>query len=150
MPAETPETMPEVGATVAIPVDPEVHVPPVVELLNVVVAPAQTADVPFITPPFGNGLTVIVLVAVALPQMLVTVYEIIAVPAATPVVIPVEPTVAIPVALELHTPPVVELLSVMVEPAQTADAPVIVPAVGAVITLTDLVATPIPQLVVTL
>ena len=72
MPAETPETIPEVGATVAIPVDPEVHVPPVVELLNVVVAPAQTVAVPVIAPS-GDAITVIIFVADALPQLLVTV-----------------------------------------------------------------------------
>ena len=64
----------------------------------------------------------------------------VAVPAATPVFIPVEPTVAIPMALELHTPPVVALPSVIDEPAHTADAPVIVPAFAKGFTVIDLVA----------
>jgi hypothetical protein len=64
----------------------------------------------------------------------------VAVPAATPVVIPVEPTVAIPMALELHTPPVVALLRAIVAAAHTADAPVIVPALGNGFTVIVLVA----------
>lgn len=50
---------------------------------------------------------------------------IVAVPAETPVTTPVpEPTVAIPVAEELHVPPDVPSLSVVVEPAHIAALPV--------------------------
>jgi hypothetical protein len=129
-----------VEPTVAIPVALELHTPPEVALPSVMFAPAHTDDAPVMVPAFGSGFTVIDLVADTLPQLLVTMYEIIAVPAATPVVIPVEPTVAIPMALELHTPPVVALLRAIVAAAHTADAPVIVPALGNGFTVIVLVA----------
>jgi hypothetical protein len=69
----------------------------------------------------GTAITVIVAVAVT-PY---TTYVMVAVPAATPVTIPVdEPTVATPVLLLLQTPPGERLLSVVVLPAHTVDAPV--------------------------
>ena len=49
-----------------------VHAPPVVVLLNDVVAVAQTIAVPVIVPATGSGLTVTSIVAVAVPQLLVT------------------------------------------------------------------------------
>ena len=52
-------------------------------------------------------------------------------PAVTPVTIPDdEPTVAIPGAVELHTPPGATLLSVVVAVGHTVGVPVIVPAFG--------------------
>ena len=48
--------MPEEGITVATGVFAEAHVPPVVVLVNVVVAPVQTVAVPVIMA--GNGFTV--------------------------------------------------------------------------------------------
>jgi hypothetical protein len=62
------------------------------------------------------------------------------VPAATPLTTPVLPTVAMPVALLLHVPPVVALLSVVVLPAVTVAVPVIVPADGKGFTVTVVVA----------
>ena len=58
---------------VATPVETELQVPPVATSLNVVVDPAQTVVVPVIVPAIGNGLTVTVVVATAVPQLLVTV-----------------------------------------------------------------------------
>ena len=58
------------------------------------------------------------------------VYVIVAVPFATPVTIPVEPTVAIPVLLLLQVPPVVASVNAIVEPWQTDAGPVIAAAVG--------------------
>jgi hypothetical protein len=46
VPAATPVTIPVLGPTVATPVDPELHVPPEVVLLNVEVLPVQIVDVP--------------------------------------------------------------------------------------------------------
>jgi hypothetical protein len=68
---------------------------------------------------------------VSLPQLaVVTLYDIVLVPAATPVTTPVEETVAD--ALEaLHTPPdEPEPVTVMELPAQRNERPVIVPASG--------------------
>jgi hypothetical protein len=75
----------------------------------------------------GSGLIVTVVETVAEhPLGLITVYEIIVFPAATPVITPVpELTVAIAVFDELHTPPVVELDSVVVDATQTEVIPVI-------------------------
>ena len=56
-PAATPVTTPVV-LTVAIAVLLDDHVPPVVELANVVVDPAHTFDDPVIAATIGNGLTV--------------------------------------------------------------------------------------------
>ena len=49
-----------------------VHAPPVVVLLNDVVAVAQTIAVPVIVPATGSGLTVTFTVVVTVPQLLVT------------------------------------------------------------------------------
>ncbi len=72
VPAATPLTM-QVLPTVATPVAPLLHTPPVVAFDNVVVLPAHTVAVPVIVPPDGSGLTVTTCVVVALPQLLVTV-----------------------------------------------------------------------------
>ena len=49
------------------------HAPPIVASLKPVVEPAHTVAVPVIVPADGNGLTVTVAVAAAVPQPLVTV-----------------------------------------------------------------------------
>ena len=54
-----PFTMPDNDPTVAVNIAPEVQVPPVVVLLNVVDEPAQTVALPVMGD--NNGLTVIVL-----------------------------------------------------------------------------------------
>ena len=74
-PAETPYTTPVAGLTVATPVALLLHAP--VPPLNVlfdkpVVEPTQTDVVPVIVPATGNGLTVILIVAVSVPQLLLT------------------------------------------------------------------------------
>ena len=73
----------------------------------------------------------------------------VAVPADTPVTVPVVPTVATVVAVLLHAPPVVASLNPVVEPAQTVAVPVMVPADGNGLTVTTLVAAAIPQPLVT-
>ena len=71
MPAATPVTIPVVPILAfALLV---LHVPPVTVSVIVVAAPTHTVEEPDITPAFGAGLTVIVLVEVAVPQPLVTV-----------------------------------------------------------------------------
>ena len=58
-PVETPVTTPEEDPIRAMPVEPEVHVPPEMELLKVAVVPWQTVVLPVIG---ANGLTVSTLV----------------------------------------------------------------------------------------
>jgi hypothetical protein len=64
------------------------------------------------------------------PLAFVTLYVIVADPAATPVTTPVVLTVAIAVLLDDHVPPVVELANVVDNPAQTFDAPVMAETTG--------------------
>ena len=77
----------------------------------------------------------------AQPFTPVTVYEIVAVPALTPVTTPVlGSTVAIFVRLEDHTPPAVLLVNVVVTSLQTVNVPAISATVGTASTVTIFVA----------
>ena len=118
VPADTPVTIPEdepIAATDALLV---VHEPPETISLRLSVPPAATVAPPRIGP--AAGLTVNVIVAIAVPTM----YVIVHVPAETPVTIPVEePTVATAVLLLLQTPPAVESVSVRVPPTQALGVP---------------------------
>ena len=69
VPAATPETIPTNTVAVALLL---LHKPPVAASVKVVVEPAHTVDVPVIVPASGCGLTVIIFVAVTVPQVLVT------------------------------------------------------------------------------
>jgi hypothetical protein len=111
-------------------VEPELAVkttePPV---QNVVAPPAAiVAD--------ADGLTVTdAVVDAEQPLTFVTLYVIVAEPAATPVTTPVALTVAIAVLLDDHVPPVVELANVVDNPSHTLDAPVIDETNGTVFTV---------------
>ena len=72
------------------------------------------------------------------PQLLVTVYLIVAVPEAIPLTTPPDVTVATAVLLLLQVPEILLPLMVngVVEPMQTVDAPLIVPALGSIFTVT--------------
>ena len=72
-----------------------------------------------------------------------------AVPAALPLTTPEALTEAIVAADELHTPPVVVLVIVMLAPSQTAVAPVIAATTGSGFTVTALVTGVAPQVLVT-
>lgn len=119
---------------VATPVDGQLHVPPVDPSVAVAVAPVHTADAPPIAS--GSALTV---TDVLTEQPEPNEYVMVAIPAVTPVTIPVDdPTVAIPGALLVHVPPVTPSLSVVARPMHTCVTPVI--AVGTVFTVTVAVA----------
>lgn len=77
---------------------------------------------------------------------------IVALPAATPVTTPVVAfTVATFVVVLVHVPPLFPLaLKLMVDPAHTDEAPLMVPASGSEFTVTTIEATDEPQLLVTL
>ena len=71
-------------------------------------------------------------------------------PIAAPVTTPDAVTVAIAVLLLLHTPPAAASEKAVVDPEQMEDDPlVIVPAAGNGFTVTDAVATAVPQPLVT-
>ena len=134
VPAATPVTTPVEALTVAMPVLPDVHVPPLVPFdVKVVVPPTQTACVPLKVPALDAAVTVTVRVAVEAghPPAAAIVYVIVAVPAATPVTTPVELfTVAIAVLLDDHVPPLLpSVVSVVVPVPQMDCVPDKVPAV---------------------
>ena len=152
LPAATPVTTPVDAFTVATDVLRLSQLPPVVPLLvYVVVAPAQIGDAPLTVPAFTAALTVIDLDELAVPQLLVMVYLMVAVPAATPVTTPVAAfTVATDGVRLLQLPPVVPLLvKVAVDPTQTVAAPLTVPAMAAGFTVITLFELNVPQLLVT-
>jgi hypothetical protein len=131
VPVDTAVSRPDDEPIVATLVFMLVHVPPPAASVSGVVAPAQADERPLIA---ESGLTVMGSVAVHDPIA----YVIVGVPAATPVTMPVLPTVANSVELEDQVPPVGRSVSGMVWPAQTDEGPLIVP--GVVFTVTSLVA----------
>ena len=69
-------------------------------------------------------------------------------PVDTPVTTPVPVTVAFALPA-LHTPPVAASVKLMVEPPHTVVGPLIVPALGAGLTVMSTEALPVPQALVT-
>jgi hypothetical protein len=78
-------------------------------------------------PASGNGLTAITAEALTEPQLLVTVYKIVSMPAVIPVTSP-SITVAV-VLLAVQTPPVAASVNIIAEPAHTLPGPDMLPAV---------------------
>jgi hypothetical protein len=74
----------------------------------------------------------------------------VAVPAAKPATTPVDDTVAIPAGVALHDPPVARSDSDVLADWHTADAPVMVPALGSGFTVTNAVLTAVPHTLVTI
>jgi hypothetical protein len=108
VPAITPVTTPDKLSTEAMAVAEEAQRPPETVLVSVVVDAGQTVAVPLIIPAEGNALTVTTDVAVATPQLLVTVYDITVVPEIRAVTKPVTESIeATDVLLENQKPPVV-------------------------------------------
>ena len=103
--------------------------PPEIEALNVVVPFEQTLVVPEIVAAVGAAVTVTVLVAVAFghPFAPVTVYVMVAVPAATPVIVPTDAD-AILTFEEVQVPPETVEVNVVVDPTHTDCVPDKVPA----------------------
>jgi hypothetical protein len=109
------------------------HIPPLVADDKITDEPAHMSDVPVIAA--GTGLTVIVYVAMQ-PSQVVNV--IVAVPAATPVIVVIEPasivgtklTVATAVLLLVHVPQSEDIVRSIVEPAHTTLGPLMEPAAG--------------------
>ena len=131
--------------TVAIEELPLLHVPPDTPSVSVPVAPGHTLAVPAMLPAPGAELIEVTWIADALPQALVTVYLIVSSPASTPVTTPDTDTVAFAFAT-LHIPPVAASVNVVVAPAHTPVAPVMLPAEGDTLTVMTFVAYAVPQL----
>ena len=145
MPADTPLTLP-LPSTVAIAVLLLVQLPPLTPSVKAVLALTQTVVVPLIVPASGNGLTATLVVAIAVPQLFVTVYAIFALPADTPLTLPLPSTVAIAVLLLLQLPPLTPSVKAVLALTQTVVVPLIVPALGNGLTATLVVAIAVPQL----
>ena len=124
VPLATPVTTP-VEETLAIEELPLLQAPPATVSLRVTVLVAHTLVGPVMVPAKGVALTVMVLVAATVPQVLLLVYEIIAEPAARPVTTPEVLTEAIDVAVLVHVPPATLLARALVVPIHTDDDPVI-------------------------
>jgi hypothetical protein len=105
-PDATPEATPD-ELTVTTDGVAELHTPPLTVLLNTEYEPTQTAEPPVIDPALAAGLTVISCVTLAVPQLLATVYDIVAVPAVMPVTTPEALTVILRVAVAAPQLPVI-------------------------------------------
>ena len=133
MPCATPVTAPFELPTVAIETSLLLHVPPVVVLDKVVVAPEHIADAPVIE----TGVAYTVTGNVAFTQPLLNVYVTVVLPVATGDRIPEDaPMVATEVLLLLHAPPGAPLVNVLVLPRQAAELPVIDAGVWLTVTVT--------------
>ena len=119
VPAATPFTIPEPAPAVAT--DPLLllQVPPETASANVTADPTHTGADPVTA---ANGLTV---TTVVLAQPVPSVYVINGLPAAIPLIIPVEPIVANVPSLVLQVPPAVASLSDVVRPTHTLAVPLI-------------------------
>jgi hypothetical protein len=117
-----------------------------VALSTTVPVPHREAPAPVGTAGRANTFTVRVAVALVQPPVPVTVYVIVAEPAATPVIRPVELlTVATPVLPEVQAPPLFPLeVNDVVASIQTSCVPLRVPALGAAVTVTVRVAVALP------
>ena len=82
VPAAIPVTTPFVLPIAAMPVDPELHIPPVTPSLNGIVAPIHAKGVPVIVPAFGTITAIVVVAVLPQPTGVVTVSEEVKVPAA--------------------------------------------------------------------
>ena len=149
VPALTPVTVPVMLLTVATEVADEVHTPPEVVLVNVVVDPTHASVVPPIAASVGNAFTFTVAWAFEVHPFVVTVYVIVAVPAVTPLTTPLASTVATAVLDDVQTPPAVALVSAVVEPAHTSVVPLIAATTGIGLTVTVVVTDALHPFVVT-
>ena len=129
----------------------ELQVPPGVASVRVPVLPTQYTDVPVMAAgTTGRGLTVTIAKVEEVPQLLLRMYLMESVPPETPLTIPeVLPTVAMPVAVLIHTPPGTVSPNVVVLPAHTVSTPVMgAGGAGTVFTVNMAHAEVLPQVLV--
>src|SRR6478735_8229669 len=148
VPAAIPVTIPllSIVATPGVELD---HTPDCGASLKVVVNPAHTLVVPLMAATVGIALTVTVVVDVPTQPFVVTVYEMMLVPAVTPLTTPLLSIVATDSLLLLHTPLAVASLKVVVNPAHTLVVPLIAATTGIALTVIVVVLVPTQPLVVT-
>lgn len=138
--------MPVDELTVATPVFELFQIPPLVVAAHVAVELTHNGVVPDNVWIVGAVMdTVLVAVLTHAPE--VTLYEINALPALIPVMIPVEaPIVATPEEVLVHVPPLVVLVQAAVEPTHTGVVPVMVCVIGAeIVTVLVAVLTQAPE-----
>jgi hypothetical protein len=129
-PAVRPLTTP-LPFTVATAVLLLLHVPPEIASDNVIVLAAQTVVGPVIVPAVALLITDTPAVVVAVPQLVVIEYVMVAAPAVIPRNTPVAATMLATEALLVdQVPPDTALDKVVTEPTHTAVVPEIVPAEG--------------------
>jgi hypothetical protein len=148
VPTPTPLNKP-VLVMVAIAVLEVDQLPPGSEFLSLRVSPWHTLSAPVMLPTVGNGNTLNMKVLLSAPQLLVTLYLIVVVPADTALTVPVLLTVATLVTLLVQVPPAEpEALSEIVPPTQVLSVPVMLPALGKGFIVMYAVAVSAPQLLV--
>jgi len=145
IPAATPVTMPDV-LMVAMEVVAALQAPPLAVSVRAIVDPPHTLSAPEIAPATGNGRTEMICVAVAVPQLLVTVYFMVSTPAAAPPTMPETLTVAMEV-LDDDQEPLEEVSdSATLARIQMVSLPEIKPGSGIGATVTGKVTDMAPQL----
>lgn len=136
MPALMPVTTPLAELTVPAAVLLLAHAPPAGVLLNVVVNPLQMTSEPDVVIVPGKGITV---TTVLTAQPVLSIYDMVDVPAVTPVTMPIVPSAIRELPLELlHVPVAGVLFNVVVAPAQTVFVPVIVVGSSFTVTMVEL------------
>ena len=121
MPAARPVTTPVLVVIDTVNRLPVLQAPPEIASVSVVLAPIHIPVTPLITA--GNELIATTAVRTQ-PEGIE--YDIVAVPSATPLTIPVEPPIlAMPELLLLHVPPIVPSARAVVEPTHALSTPVI-------------------------
>ena len=137
-PIDAPVTTPNAGLAIVAAGALLIHMPPGVPLLvSIMLEPTHTVFGPEIVPGFGSAFIINGKLATEVPQVLVTVYEIVVAPAATAVTSPVWSIVAAFMLLLDQMPLLPVVASCNVEPAQTDEEPaVMVPAFGCGIRVT--------------
>jgi len=113
------------------------QLPPAGVQLRVFVIPIHPESKPVI--PVGVAFTVIILAERQDPPIT---YETETVPVATPVTMPLEPTVAIPALEVAHVPPGVEFVKLIEEPTHTLPDPEIADGAEETVTIVDVDADP--------
>ena len=148
VPGESPEMLPvlpiEATAGVAL-----LQVPPATVDVAFTVLPWQMVAALLRLPASGSGLMLIACVVMSVPQELTTVYDTCSDPADKAKTAPVLVIVPIATSLTAHVPPAADELKAIDALSHTFDAPEIVPASGRAITVTSVVATSVPQPLVT-
>ena len=136
VPDVTPVTTPK-PFTVATEVLLLVHAPPPAASVRVSGTPRHTKVPPLMLPGSGRAFTVLEAVAIAMPQPLDMVYDMVTVPDDTPMTWPEPSTVATVADPLLHTPPATPSVRVICEPTHTLAGPETDPDDGVVLTVTE-------------